>query len=50
MIELWNNYGLPLAIMLGWIGLLIGVVLLSVAYLTYAERKVLGAMQRRQGQ
>lgn len=49
MIELWNNYGLPLAIMLGWIGLLIGVVLLSVAYLTYAERKVLGAMQRRQG-
>lgn len=49
MIELWNNYGLPLAIMLGWIGLLVGVVLLSVAYLTYAERKVLGAMQRRQG-
>lgn len=49
MIELWNTYGLPFAIMLGWIGLLIGVVLLSVAYLTYAERKVLGAMQRRQG-
>jgi len=29
--------------------LLIVVLLLSVAYMTYAERKVLGAMQRRQG-
>lgn len=29
--------------------LILGGVLLSVAYLTYAERKVLGAIQRRQG-
>lgn len=28
---------------------IVGVVLLAVAYYTYAERKVLGAMQRRQG-
>lgn len=32
-----------------WIVLIIVVLLLAVAYLTYAERKVLGAMQRRQG-
>ncbi|MCB9989193.1 MAG: NADH-quinone oxidoreductase subunit NuoH [Rhodospirillales bacterium] len=49
MIELWTTYGLPLAIILGWIGLIVGVVLIAVAYLTYVERKVLGAMQRRQG-
>ncbi|MCI5059474.1 MAG: NADH-quinone oxidoreductase subunit NuoH [Alphaproteobacteria bacterium] len=35
--------------MLMHMGILIGVVLLGVAYYTYAERKVLGAMQRRQG-
>lgn len=32
-----------------WIVLVTVVVLLAVAYLTYAERKVLGAIQRRQG-
>ncbi len=32
-----------------YIVLIVGGVLLSVAYLTYAERKVLGAIQRRQG-
>ena len=31
------------------IGAIVGGVLFGVAYLTYAERKVLGAMQRRQG-
>lgn len=35
--------------MLAHIGAIVGCVLLGVAYLTYAERKVLGAMQRRQG-
>ena len=35
--------------MLGHIGAIIGGVLLVMAYYTYAERKVLGAMQRRQG-
>ena len=49
MIELWNIYGLPLAFMLLHIGILIGAILTGVAYYTYAERKVLGAMQRRQG-
>lgn len=49
MLELWNVYGLPLAFMLLHIGAIVGAVLLAVAYYTYAERKVLGAMQRRQG-
>ena len=49
MIDLWNIYGLPLAFMLMHIGILIGVILGAVAYYTYAERKILGMMQRRQG-
>jgi len=49
MVELWTLYGWPLLVMLAQIGVAIGVVMLGVAYLTYFERKVLGAMQRRQG-
>lgn len=49
MLEIWNSYGLPLAFILLHIGAIVGALLLAVAYYTYAERKVLGAMQRRQG-
>lgn len=49
MTEIWNIYGWPAVIMVAWIGLIIGVLLIAVAYLTYAERKIMGAMQRRQG-
>ncbi len=49
MMEIWNTYGMPFVFMLVHIGILIGVILGAVAYYTYAERKVLGAMQRRQG-
>lgn len=49
MADLMNVYGYPLIWMLVHIGIIIGVVLGAVAYYTYAERKVLGAMQRRQG-
>jgi NADH-quinone oxidoreductase subunit H len=49
MVELWQTYGIPLAWVLGEIVLLVSIVLLGVAYLTYAERKVMGAIQRRQG-
>jgi NADH-quinone oxidoreductase subunit H len=46
---LWTDYGWPGLVMVGQIGAMMGVVILAVAYLTYAERKVLGLMQRRQG-
>lgn len=49
VMELWNTYGMPMAFMLMHIGILVGAILGGVAYYTYAERKVLGAMQRRQG-
>lgn len=49
MNETLMEYGLWLAWTLLYIVLIVGGVLLSVAYLTYAERKVLGGMQRRQG-
>ena len=49
MIELWNTHGMQTLFMLMHIGILIGVLLGAVAYYTYFERKVMGAMQRRQG-
>ncbi len=49
MTELWTLYAWPLLVMAAQIGITIGLVMLSVAYLTYFERKVLGAMQQRQG-
>lgn len=49
MQELWQTYGIWAAWTVLYIGIIVGGVLLSVAYLTYAERKVMGAMQRRQG-
>jgi NADH-quinone oxidoreductase subunit H len=47
--EFMNTYFWPGLFMLGHIGAIVGVILGLVAYYTYAERKVLGAMQRRQG-
>jgi NADH-quinone oxidoreductase subunit H len=41
--------GMDFLILLAKILVMVVVVLLAVAYLTYFERKVLGAMQRRQG-
>ncbi len=49
MLEYYTFFGLSIPVFLVGIGVLIGALLLSVAYLTYFERKVLGAMQRRQG-
>lgn len=43
------RYGWPLFWMLVQIIATIGIVVMAVAYLTYFERKILGAMQRRQG-
>lgn len=49
MEELWTLYGLPFAMILLHIGITVGILLGCVAYMTYAERKVLAAMQKRQG-
>lgn len=47
--QLWLSYGLPLLAIVGQIALILGPLLVSVAYLTYAERRVIAAMQLRQG-
>ncbi len=47
--EFMNTYGWPAIFMLGHIAAIVGSILVVMAYYTYAERKVLGAMQRRQG-
>lgn len=49
IMELWDPYGIWLAWTLLYIGLIVGGILFTVAYMTYAERKVMGGMQRRQG-
>lgn len=49
MMELWETYGIWTAMTLLYTVLIVGGLLVAVAYLTYAERKVMSAMQRRQG-
>ncbi|MBU0800816.1 MAG: NADH-quinone oxidoreductase subunit H, partial [Alphaproteobacteria bacterium] len=49
MPEFLENILWPLLMIVAQIGIMIVAVLIGVAYLTYGERKVLGAMQRRQG-
>ena len=47
--ELWQDYGWPLTLIVGKILLLAVPLILAMAYLTYAERKVIAAMQLRRG-
>ncbi len=47
--EFMDTYFWPGLFMLGHIGAIVGAILGLVAYYTYGERKILGAMQRRQG-
>ncbi len=49
MAELWTGYLLPTVIIVAQIIAIVAPLLLSVAYLTYAERKVLAGMQLRKG-
>lgn len=49
MADLLNNYGLPLFWIVVKILMIVVPLLISMAYLTYAERKILAAMQMRQG-
>lgn len=47
--QFWNDYAWPLTIVVMQCLAIVGPLLLAVAYLVYAERKVMGAMQLRQG-
>jgi NADH-quinone oxidoreductase subunit H len=49
MIELWDGYVWPTIWIVIKIVLIVGPLLLAVAYLTYAERKVIAAMHLRKG-
>jgi NADH-quinone oxidoreductase subunit H len=49
MAELWSSYGLPLAIIVGQSLLLLVTLLIIVAFLLYADRKVWAAVQLRRG-
>src|ERR1700733_8325771 len=49
MTDFITTYGLPLIILIAKIVGTVIVLLVAVAYLTYAERKVMAAMQMRRG-
>ena len=49
MAELWSSYGLPLALIVGRSLLLLVTLLIIVAFLLYADRKVWAAVQLRRG-
>jgi NADH-quinone oxidoreductase subunit H len=49
MADFWSGYGFPAAIIVAEIIAIVVPLLGAVAYLTYAERKVIGAMQLRKG-
>ena len=49
MYELWHDYVFPLIWIAAQILMVVVPLLIGVAYLTYAERKVIGAMQLRRG-
>lgn len=49
MLELWQDYILPLVIIIGKILVIVLPLLICVAYLTLMERKVIAAMQMRKG-
>ncbi|MDX1423931.1 MAG: NADH-quinone oxidoreductase subunit H, partial [Kiloniellales bacterium] len=49
MVELWQGYAWPGIVIVAQIVAILVPLLVAVAYLTYAERKVIGAMQLRKG-
>jgi len=49
MAELWTGTIWPVLVIVFYIMLIAGPLMLAMAYLTYAERKIIGAMQLRQG-
>ena len=49
MVDFWNIFALPGLIIVGKIVAILVPLLIAVAYLTFAERKVIAAMQLRKG-
>lgn len=49
LLEIWHTYILPNLLIAGEVVLIVIPLILSVAYLTYVERKVMAAMQLRRG-
>src|SRR6188474_3988309 len=49
MAELWSNYGLPFALIVAQSLALLVTLLIIVAFLLYADRKVWAAVQMRRG-
>ena len=49
MAEFWTSYGLPLALIVAQSVALLVVLLIIVAFLLYADRKVWAAVQMRRG-
>ena len=49
MAEFWSNYILPLLIMVGESVLLLVILLIAVAYILFADRKIWAAVQIRRG-
>ncbi|MFD0987273.1 NADH-quinone oxidoreductase subunit NuoH [Methyloligella solikamskensis] len=49
MVELWNDYGWPLFLILAQSVALIVILLVIIAFLLYADRKVWAAVQMRRG-
>src|SRR6186997_513053 len=49
MAELWSNYGLPFALIVAQSLALLVTLLITVAFLLYADRKVWAAVQMRRG-
>lgn len=49
LMQFWTSYGQPLAFIVLQILAFVVPLLIGVAYLVYAERKIMGAMQLRQG-
>ncbi|MEE9300801.1 MAG: NADH-quinone oxidoreductase subunit H, partial [Alphaproteobacteria bacterium] len=47
--DFWMGYALPALKIVGLIVAIIVPVMVAIAYLTYAERKIIGAMQLRKG-
>src|SRR5256884_7414168 len=49
MVEVFNDYIIPLLVMIGWSVFLLVLLLIATAYVLYADRKIWAAVQMRRG-